>query len=71
MSLDEQEFGDLVCRFYYVEETERSREWDVGDEAGCDQGRRPRALGGLGWTVSPKFEVGGRSTHPSPQYFEK
>jgi len=29
------------------------------------QGRRPRG------TVPPKFEVGGRPMHWSPQYFEK
>ena|SRR6218665_3608316 len=34
----------------------------------CVQGRRPRGTGG---TVLPKFEVGGRLMHWSPQYFEK
>jgi len=33
-----------------------------------DQGRRPR---GDWWDGPPKYEVGGRPLHWSPQYFEK
>jgi len=45
---------------------------DPYDRAVCmSLAHRGGDLGWTGGTVPPKFEVGGRSMHWSPQYFEK